>query len=112
MDAALLGRLRPVLTTHFGGSGGFDRETATPLAIAVHDAAETGDEGDDAEADQTPVIETQHTALQVDDRASLAGRSLTVDVQARDAQGGFLERRTVLTMTGLGAPAYYVLSRE
>jgi general secretion pathway protein K len=112
MDAKLLARIRPALTIHFGASGSFDRDTATPLAIAVHDAGETGDTGEDAEADQEPDIETQHTALQIPRETSLAGRSLTVDVQVRDAHGGFLERRTVLTMTGQGAPAYYVLSQE
>jgi general secretion pathway protein K len=111
MDAGLLARIRPVLTTHVA-TGGFDRETATPLAIAVHDAAETGDSGDDAQADVEPDIESQHTALQVTAQENMAGRSLTVDVQARDGRGGFLERRTVLTMTGQSAPAYYVLSQD
>jgi general secretion pathway protein K len=113
MDPALLARIKPALTVHFGSSGGFDRDTATPLAIAVHDAGEEGaSEESSAEDQQEPDIDAERPALEIAREASLTGRTLTVDVQVRDPGGGFLERRTMLMLTGKSAPAFYVLSRD
>ncbi len=113
MDPALLAKIRPVLTTHFGSSGEFDRETATPLAIAVHKAGEDGvSEGDDLEAGRQPDIDTQRPDIAIAHEHSLVGRTLTVVVQARTPDGGAIERRTMIVLTGRSSPAYYVISQD
>jgi general secretion pathway protein K len=115
MSAPVLAKLRPALTTFFGASGEFSPETSTPLAIAVHDAGEdpTG-AGEDigASDDRQPAIESEHTALEISNEGSRAGRSLTVVVRASDGRGEQLVRRTVVQLTGRAAPAYYIRAED
>jgi general secretion pathway protein K len=105
MTPAVLARIRPVLTNYFGLSGGFDRRTATPEAVAVA----TGGGLDSVQAiERRRELDGQAPVIDIASDQSLAGRSVTVAVQAADGRGGRFARRTVVTFTGKPSPAYYV----
>jgi general secretion pathway protein K len=105
MTPDILARIRPVVTNYFGLSGGFVARTATPEAVAVA----TGGGADSVQAiERRREQEGQTTALDIVRDDDLAGRSVTVSVLVADAQGGRVQRRTVVTFTGKPAPAYYI----
>lgn len=105
MSPAIFARVRPVLTPYFGIAGAFSPSTASPLAVAVLSAG--GEGGVDA-IERQREQDGERPAIEIANEKSLAGRALTVVVRAQDGQGGALERRTVIEMTGAASPAYYV----
>jgi general secretion pathway protein K len=105
MTPELFARIRPSLTSFFGVSGAFNPKGASPLALAVLSAGgENGVEVIEREREE----EGERPATEIAPQDKLAGRNLTVVVRAEDGQGGALLRRTVIVMTGLTAPVYYV----
>ncbi len=109
MDSATLARIRPALTAYFGDSQPFSKRTAKPLAIAV--LSEAGEDSPEV-LEQQKVMEGERTAEDIEPDKSLAGRAVTVVVDARDAQGDGLERRTVVELTGKASPAYYIRQQD
>jgi general secretion pathway protein K len=105
MDPVTFSRIRHVLTPYFGGSGPFTPDTAQPLAVAV--MSEAGENGV-AVLERTRELQGERPALEIADEKSMAGHAVTVVVRAEDADGGRLERRTVVEFTGKTSPAYYV----
>lgn len=105
MTPEILARIRPIVTTYFGISGGFDARTASPEAVAVI----TGGGLDSVAAiERRREADGQVTALAITPEKTLAGRNLTIVVQAADGRGGQLRRRVVVAMTGQPSSTYYV----
>lgn len=105
MDIQTFARIKPALTQYFGESGGFDPDTASPLAIAAMSEAGANDPSVLARQKE---IEGEQVAMDITPDKSMAGHAVTIDVRADDSAGGHLQRRTVVEFTGQTAPAYYL----
>ncbi|HUO99067.1 MAG TPA: hypothetical protein VMU01_10385 [Rhizomicrobium sp.] len=102
MDADFLGRLESVTTSYFSAGGAFNPDAASPLAAAVM-SADDRDIKEDAEDPSVPDFKPE--AL---DAGKLTGRFFTVEVEARDAWGGYLKRTFVVELTPYDAYPYRV----
>jgi len=97
MDTALFAKLAPALTVFFGDNGGFSQSTAQPLALAV--MLGTGADTP-AVIERERELEGERPALDIADDVNLVGRPLTIQVTARDAMHGTLQRNTIVELTG------------
>ncbi len=95
-DAALVERLRPIVTLTWGG-GPFEPRHASLDAIAV-----MSEEGEDpvAQIERAREMAGQVTALSFNVEGGLAGRPLTVTVDASLPNGAHASRRTLVELTG------------
>lgn len=107
-DAALVERLRPIVTVFFG-RGAFDARFAPPGAIAI--MAEGG-ENSPAIIERERELAGQRPAIELGEDVSLVGRPLTVAVDARLANGAEAHRRTVIELTGAARARYIVRAVE
>ncbi len=103
-DAAILDRLRPIITVHFG-VGSFDSRFAQPLAIAV---MQGGGLDNPAVIDRQRELDGQRPAIELGDDINLIGRPLMVVVQADRPDGSKAERRMVIELTGSKQRPYIV----
>ena len=105
MDRVILARIKPALAPNFGISGPFNAATASPIALQVMVA---GAEDSPEVLERQKELSGERPAFGIIQEPSLAGRALTVVVRARNRDGGTLERRTVVELTGRNDPAFYV----
>lgn len=106
MDSSLFSRIAPAVTVFFGESGPFEPKNASPLAIAAMSGL-GGDSPQDiavdtASSNEQPVEEI----AEADD--DLIGRTLTVNVVARDRAGRRTHRTAIVELTGSKAQPYWV----
>ncbi|MDT0508401.1 type II secretion system protein GspK [Novosphingobium sp. MMS21-SN21R] len=101
-DAALVDRLRPIITLHWGG-GPFEPRYASLDAIAV-----MSEDGEDpvAQIERARELAGQVTALSFNVEGGLVGRPLTVTVDATMPDGAHAVRRTLVELTGSSARPY------
>ncbi|MEJ1970193.1 MAG: hypothetical protein WDN03_16420 [Rhizomicrobium sp.] len=105
MDPALLARIEPALTVFSDSWSTFDASLANPLALAAMEDAganpfDTQKRLDDL-AGKRPVLE-------IGDDVPLAGRVLTITVEARLPEGGTFVREAVVQFTGSGTQPYWI----
>jgi general secretion pathway protein K len=103
-DAALVERLRPAVTVHFG-SGPFDPRFAHPMAIG---AMLQGGADSPAAIARARELRGQRTAIALDGDVELIGRPLTVMVDARLPSGARARRALVIELTGADRRPYVV----
>lgn len=101
-DAALVERLRPIITLHWGG-GPFEARHASLDAIAV-----MSEDGEDpvAQIERAREIAGQVTALSFNVEGGLIGRPLTVTVDATLPNGAHASQRTLVELTGSSVRPY------
>jgi hypothetical protein len=108
MTPALYARIAPAITVH-AMTLAFDPRTASPLVLAVMSP-------DNANApraiDQARARAGQTPALAALPPATLAGRTITVRVDAEDARGGHLRRTAVVEFTGAAQRPYIMRGLE
>ncbi len=99
---ALVERLRPIVTLNWGG-GPFEARHASLDAIAV-----MSEDGEDpvAQIERAREMAGQVTALSFNVEGGLAGRPLTVTVDANLPGGGHAVRRTLVELTGSSVRPY------
>ena len=105
-DAALVEKLRPIVTVNWGG-GPFEQRYASPEALAV---MTNGDEDSPDAIARRRELAGQVTALDFTQGQSLAGHVLRVLVEARERGGGRAVRTWVVKLTGNAARPYAILS--
>lgn len=98
-------RLRGVVSLSRDASNGFDDRYAQPFALAVMSGS--GVDGP-AAIQRARELAGQRVAIDLDDGAPLAGRLLTVRVEARGTGDSRFVRTAVIEMTGGRRPAYIV----
>ncbi len=103
-DAALVNRLRSFVTVDYG-SGAFDARYAQPEAIGVMLGG--GRDGPQAIARRRELA-GQRVAIELGDNLDLAGRPLTVVVEAVRPDGARALRRTIIELTGSPERPYIV----
>jgi len=96
MDAALLARVAPAVTTFFERNGPFDSTNASPLAISTMRAL--GGKPEALAAQSQFANERPDEQIAIDD--NLVGRTLTVAVSARDRRGDRGHRTAIVELTG------------
>lgn len=103
-DAALVGRLRPILTT-VGRTGGFRPDFASPAALAV---MLDGGDASPAVIDRARERAGDRQALRFADAATLLRQPIAIDVEARLPDGARAVRRVLVELTGQDARPYFV----
>jgi general secretion pathway protein K len=107
-DAALVERLRPAITVNYG-SGPFDARYAHPLALGI--MLEGGADSPLA-IQRERELAGQVTALELDTRADIVGKPLSIIVEASLADGPRSRRTEIIELTGSEARPYVVRSYE
>jgi general secretion pathway protein K len=107
-DAALVERLRPVVTVNYG-SGPFDARYAHPLALAI-----MLDVGVDSPLaiQRRRELDGQVTAIALESQADIIGKPLSIIVNAKTPSGARAKRNEIVELTGLAARPYVVRSYE
>ncbi|PKP94567.1 MAG: hypothetical protein CVT77_01620 [Alphaproteobacteria bacterium HGW-Alphaproteobacteria-16] len=108
-DVALVERIRPIATA-YTALAGFDPRFAHPQAIAVME--EGGHVGSPAAIDRARERSGQRTALEFTDATDLAGRPLTIIVEAQLPDGVRARRRVVVEVTGRSDRPYLVRASD
>lgn len=98
-------RLRGVVSLSRDPNNGFDDRHAQPFALAVMSGS--GPDGP-AAIQRARELAGQRVAIDLDDGTSLAGRLLTVRVEARGPGDSRLRRSAVIEITGARGPGYVV----
>ncbi len=105
MDAALLSRIAPAITVFPGNNGGFNADTAPPLALEAMKGA--GSAFFDIQKRQQELA-GQRTALDIADDVPIAGRSLSIRVEARLGDGSIFTREEIVEFTGNSQQPYWI----
>ena len=105
MDPSTFARIAPAVTVFFEQTGGFDPAHAQPLAIAAMSALS----GVDAEqiAGQAQIA-SEHPDEEIVPDDHLIGRTLTVKVTARSADGARTHRKAIVELTGDKTTPYWI----
>lgn len=103
-DAALVDRLRPIVTLHWG-NGPFEARHASLDAIAV--MSEIG-EDPVAQIERARELAGQVTALSFNVEGGLVGRPLTVTVDATLPDGAHASQSTLIELTGARGRPYVI----
>ncbi|WP_213979258.1 type II secretion system protein GspK [Sphingomonas sp. dw_22] len=103
-DARTIARIRPYVTTYTVRSG-FDAEYADPRALAVMDE---GGEGGPAAINRARELAGQQTALAFANTPSLAGRPISIEVDATLPSGAHATRTMIVELTGTTDQPYLV----
>jgi general secretion pathway protein K len=106
IDAALIRRMRDIVTVDFG-SGAFDTRYAQPLAIAIMSGSSEPNAEVIARAREAA---GQVTALAFIEQGQLIGRPLTIEVKATLGSSARTTKRCVIELTGTRARPYAVRS--
>ncbi len=107
-DKALIDRMRPFVTVHFG-TGSFDARFAQPDAIAV---MQGGGLASPAAIERQRELEGQRVAIELGDDFSLVGRPLSITIEARRNDGTRVSRRTIVELTGAKDRPFIVKAYE
>jgi general secretion pathway protein K len=103
-DAALIERIRPLVTVTFG-TGGFDARFAQPGAIGI---MQGGGEGSPAAIARRRELEGQQTAFAPTSDIALIGRPLTIIVDASLPGGAHCRRTAIISLTGDRTQPYII----
>ncbi|MFZ4689194.1 MAG: general secretion pathway protein GspK [Polymorphobacter sp.] len=109
MPAGIVQRLRSVATPYTNPREGFDERFASPLALAVISG---GGPGSTAVINRERELAGQRVAIELAEGDVLAGRPLTIRVEARRPGGSVLRRATVIALTGFADNPFVVRARE
>lgn len=104
IDAAMIDRLRPIVTADFG-SGSFDPRFAQPLAIAIMSGTSTPTPEAIARARE---IAGQVSAFGFIDQGQMVGRPLTVTVRARIGTDAQAVKECIVELTGNRVRPYVI----
>ncbi|MDR3509131.1 MAG: type II secretion system protein GspK [Caulobacteraceae bacterium] len=105
MDPNILARIAPAVTLFPADSGGFDSQTASPLALKVMSAGGADSPGAIIRA---RALAGERAALDTGPSTTYVGRTLTIRIAARDSGGGVFRRTTVVELTGQPAHPFWV----
>lgn len=105
MDAALLARIAPAITVFPGNDGGFNADTAAPLALAAMQGEASA--GFNIQKRQQELV-GQRTALDITADTPIAGRSLSILVNARLSDGSVYTREEIVEFTGNPGQPYWI----
>ena len=109
MTPVLYAKVAPAVTA-YASTLAFDPRTASPLALAVMSPGYANSPAaiDRARADagETPALAGGQPPI------SLAGRTITVRVEAENGRGGRLQRTTIVAFTGAAARPYVIRGVE
>ena len=104
MDADLYSRIAPAVTVFFEESGPFEPTHATPLAAAAM-AAQEAESPEELAAEKSENNQEPEEVI-VDE--NLVGRTITVNVLARDRNNATAHRAEILELTGAKAAPYWI----
>lgn len=105
MTPRLFARVAPAVTTFFEDNGPFEASHATALAKAAMD----GDQRSTPEQlDSQAIIDNQRPEEEIAADDHLFGRTLTVNVVARDFYGAQTHRSAIIEFTGDRARPYWI----
>jgi len=105
MDADLLARIAPAITVFPGNNGGFNADTAPPLALAAMQGE--GSASFNIQKRQQELA-GQRTALDITADTPITGRSLSILVNARLPDGGVYTREQIVEFTGNPVQPYWI----
>lgn len=109
LPAGLVERLEGLATTDTGINQGFDDRFASPMALAVISG---GGIGTPAVINRERERAGQRVAIELAEGDVLAGRPLTIRIEARRPGGGRLVRAWVVELTGRAASPFVVRARR
>jgi general secretion pathway protein K len=107
MDAALLARISPAITVLPSGGAGFNANTAPALAMEAMKGI--GNASFDIQKRQQELA-GERTALDIADDVPVAGRSLSIRVEAKLSDGSSGAREAVVEFTGNSQQPYWLRS--